>query len=455
VDDRRPQIFSSAFFARFAACGFKLLMLIALTSCLATKLPLPAEPSPTVFTALTQDIAKFRGLEIRREIALTRYTPSGSAIDTYGPFQLQHVERVYRSLGLLPNNVELGKAFAEYRQLQQLALYDAAQGSLSLAPLAARLSASSAAGDPIYTPEAPLRFAIVTALQEQNFQWPQRLNSVFLEDHRLAFRTLAIGDAMLTVISRAKQSPERKLTAADLAASQRFAQDLEKSAERLPEFLRQKLTFPYRKGIQFAAWALDAKDWPGVNALYADPPVSTAQILHPEKYFIKREAPQRFFPAALLASTQNGTVVEQSMGEELIRVLLTTTHRGKIADETSAPWRGDQLFAFQEGENLITAWYSSWASAAAATDYQRAYRAVLEKRQRVRFDSATSAPDRQDGRSRDGRAVTIQARGPVVLLLTGVPPNRLSEFTDKAWQNLEIDSDSSAASFDIAKRLVH
>ncbi|HWH77332.1 MAG TPA: hypothetical protein VNT76_08165, partial [Candidatus Binatus sp.] len=83
MDDRRPQIFSSAFFARFAACGFKLLMLIALTSCLATKLPLPAEPSPTVFTAITQDIAKFRGLEIRREIALTRYTPSGSAIDTY------------------------------------------------------------------------------------------------------------------------------------------------------------------------------------------------------------------------------------------------------------------------------------------------------------------------------------------------------------------------------------
>jgi hypothetical protein len=267
----------------------------------------------------------------------------------------------------------------------------------------------------------------------------------------LALRALAVGDAILTITARANRSTDRKLTAADLAAGQGFARELEKTAARLPEFLRQKLIFPFREGIQFAYWAHDARGWPGVNALYADPPVSTAQIRHPEKYFIHRELPKRFFPAALLASMKDGTVVEQSFGEELIRALLATTHSGKTASETATPWRGDQLFAFQEGEDLTTAWYSSWASAAEATAFQKVYRIVLEKRQRVRFDSASGNSDRQDGQSRDGRAVTLQGHGPVVLYLTGVPAHRLNEFADRAWQDLEIDSDLTAASFDLAK----
>jgi hypothetical protein len=152
---------------------------------------------------------------------------------------------------------------------------------------------------------------------------------------------------------------------------------------------------------------------------------------------------------------KDSTVVEQCLGEELIRALLATTHSEKIASEIATPWRGDQLFAFQEGEDLTTAWYSSWASAAEATAFQKVYRFVLEKRQRVRFDAASGNSDRQDGQSRDRRAVTLQVHGPVVLYLTGVPAHRLNELADKAWQDLEIDSDLTAASFDLGKRSNH
>jgi hypothetical protein len=452
VDDWRPRIFSDASSARCTACGFAIILSIALTSCFTAKPQLPPQATPTAFAALSQDLAKFRGLQIRRDIFLAGDTPNVGEIHSHGPFTLHEVERVYRSLGLLPNNIELAKALAEYRKLVQLVFYDAAQGSVSLAPEAVRLSTSGIARAYDSAGEAPLGFAIITALQEQNFQWQQKLTSVYFEDRRLAFRALAIGDAMLTILARADRSSDRKFSATDLATGQRFARELEKSAARLPEFLRQKLLFPFREGIQFAYWAYDARGWPGVNALYADPPVSTAQIRHPEKYFIQREMPKRFFPAALLASIKNGTVVEQSLGEELIRALLATTHSGKIASETAAPWRGDQLFAFEEGEELTTAWYSSWASVAEATAFQKVYRIVLEKRQRVRFDSAGGNSDRQDGQSRDGRAVTLQVNGPVVLFLTGVPAHRLNEFADKAWQDLEIDSELTAASFDLAKR---
>ena len=51
--------------------------------------------------------------------------------------------------------------------------------------------------------------------------------------------------------------------------------------------------FPYREGAQFVAALLDVGWWPAVNAAYLDPPVSTEQILHPEKYIQNpRDDPQ-------------------------------------------------------------------------------------------------------------------------------------------------------------------
>jgi hypothetical protein len=111
----------------------------------------------------------------------------------------------------------------------------------------------------------------------------------------LAFRALATGDAELTVIARSAGKNIDALSSVDLQNAGKFALELETRAARLPDYLRHRLLFPYREGSQFALWALKAKGWQGVNALYANPPLSTAQILHPEKYFAQLEAAVRFF----------------------------------------------------------------------------------------------------------------------------------------------------------------
>lgn len=63
----------------------------------------------------------------------------------------------------------------------------------------------------------------------------------------------------------------------------RIAAEIDRFAASLPDFLRHELSFPYREGISFVYWAYAAKDWEGVNALYANPSLTAAQILHPEK----------------------------------------------------------------------------------------------------------------------------------------------------------------------------
>lgn len=428
-----------------------LLLQIALSGCLISdSRPVP-RASSTGFATLAQDLAAFRGLRWRREIVLAGFTDEIGQRKSSSPIELQEVEQAYKNIGLWADGISFAAAAAEFRRLQKLSYYDPANASVSLAPEAAKLGSPFAMTDAALAGEAPFGFAIVGALLEQNFHWQEKLDSLSFEDRRLAFHALAVGDAVLTLIARARGEGVKNWSARDLADAGRFADALEKSAARLPEFLRHELTFPFREGSQFVFWALKAKGWPGVDALYGNPPNSAAEILHPERYFLLREAPLRFFPAALLRSMKTGPAVEQSLGEYLIRGLLATAHRSTFASDTATAWRGDQLFAFRESEWLPTAWFSAWRSAADAAAFQRAYRTVLEKHQRVHFDSKQAGSTTILTATSRGAGVWLQASGSAVLLLCGMPVNRLSEFAAEAWKDLEIEPEPNAVRFDSAR----
>ena len=443
---------------RAVLCGTGALLLVAvvviLASCITSEPRQLYRPAPAEFAVLVQDIARFRALPLKGNLTLAAgFADQPTRSDSNAPFELKQVEQAYKNIALLPNDADLAKALGEFRQLDQLFAYDAVNGTVALRPAAAKLGVPFEMTSPTLAREAPIGFAIAAALQEQNFHWQEKIDSIFMEDHRLALRALATGDAVVTLITRAAN--KINLASDDLARAWQFAAELEKAAARLPDFLRHKAIFPYREGSQFVLWALKAKGWPGVDALYANPPFSTAAVLHPEKYFVLRERPLRFFPAALLRRAKDGLAVEQSFGEQLIRGLLAGEIDPKLAGDTAAAWRGDDLFTFQDGEQTTTAWYSAWTSPHQAVAFHNAYKQVLARGQRIRFEtlSETSMLYSLHGRTRDNRGVSLQAQGPVVLLLSGVPIDRLSERADEAWRDLEIESDATVIRFDSVRRL--
>ena len=445
---------------RAVLCGTGASLLLAvvviLASCITSE-PRPLfRPAPAEFAALAQDIARFRALPLKGNLTLAAgFADQPTRSDANALFELKQVEQAYKNIALLPNDADLAKALGEFRQLDQLFAYDGVNGTVALGPAAAKLGVPFDMAEPTMAREAPLGFAISTALQAQNFDWQEVTDSIITEDYRLASRALATGDAVVTLIARAANRID--LTAGDLVRAGRFAGELEKAAARLPDFLRDKISFPYREGSRFVYWALKAKGWPGVDALYADPPLTTAAVLHPEKYFVRREQPLRFFPAALLRQAKDNLVVEQSLGEHLIRGLLANEIAPKRASDTAAAWRGDRLFAFKNGGQVSTAWYSAWTSANQAAAFQYAYKNVLERRQRVRFgapaEPAMPSSHALSGRTRDNRAVWLETQGPVVLFLSGLPIHRLDEITDEAWRDLEIESDATVIRFDSVRQL--
>ena len=82
-------------------------------------------------------------------------------------------------------------------RLDQIFYYDARRDLIVISPDATELVQAMTAEQARNLAQLPVVLALSRALQEQHFQWQARLNGIALEDRRLAFRALAVGDTVL------------------------------------------------------------------------------------------------------------------------------------------------------------------------------------------------------------------------------------------------------------------
>jgi hypothetical protein len=429
-----------------------------LASCSGSSPPATIVSPPESFAELKQRIALIRDLPFKREVSLANASPSPTAssadrplIEDYAAQSLSHLSRVYKRLGLLPEPTDFARALADYSRLQRLYYYDLGRQAVVIAPDATKLARAVGGETNGRMAQMPGVLSLTQALQEQYFHWQEKLAVISLEDRKLAFRAVAAGDSLL-VASAYLGEPRSTKTRDPARIMERWATVLEKMSADLPDLLRQKLIFPYREGSQFVQWAHAAKGWEGVNALYADPPLSSSQVIHPEKYYTKRENPVRIIPWGLTRQMKETAVVDQTLGEHLIQVLLTSSVPRQQAAEIAAGFAGDQLSAYPHGEDLVTAWITGWKNEKEAQVFYRAYRALLERHHRLRFVGSAGQGDRlQAGRS-DGPSMLLQTRGTFVLLLDGLAAAQALPLADEIWTNLDAETESIVIPFESAKR---
>ena len=440
---------------KFSACSRRraglcpLLLGLVLAGCLAPDSKSIAPASPETFTEFARDVARWRELPFDQPLAL-QYQTGEILAGTSPAAPLLQFETAYKLMGLLANSVDLGTALTEYRRLLRLIAYDDAKKLLIVSTDAAQLGVPLASSRPDAARELPAAVGVVRALQERRFHWRQKMLANASAERRLALGAVAMGDALLASVSRALiEKPQT----AHLVLLAQMAADVERRSQRLPDFLRQRAALPYREGSQFVYWAFAAKGWPGIDALYADPPHTTAQILQPEKFFLRREAPLHFFPAALLRRLKGNSFIEDTIGELALRALLEEALGGNRAAETAAAWRGDQLFFFQRAGEIDLFWFSAWQDEAAAEKFLSAHRRILEDTQRLRFERVAQAKDLAlIGAARNERAWLLQRRGNLVLGAHGANRSRVTELAQDAWRDLEVEAAPSAVGFESARR---
>ena len=133
-----------------------------------------------------------------------------------------------------------------------------------------------------------------------------------------------------------------------------------------PLVVREALIFPYLDGAEFMHWWETAG--PKDTLPYGPRmPVSTEQILHPDRY-ARGDAP---VPLGFAADT--GVVHEDVLGENEIRVLLAAL-AGSDEVQTVVPigWGGDRFRVYEAPGGPALVWYVVWDDQRSADRFLRA-----------------------------------------------------------------------------------
>jgi hypothetical protein len=146
-----------------------------------------------------------------------------------------------------------------------------------------------------------------------------------------------------------------------------------------PAWFRDQLLFSYSRG---AAFCLEVRQKGGQKLLdYAfavDPPRSSEQILHPEKWYGRRDDPVVILWPDLGRDLPGySKAAEGQLGEEGIGIWLRSARPagqegGKAAAAAAEGWGGDRFAVYRQGGRRLLAWITDWDTAEAAGRFQAA-----------------------------------------------------------------------------------
>jgi hypothetical protein len=191
--------------------------------------------------------------------------------------------------------------------------------------------------------------------------------------------------------------------------------------DQAPLYMRLTLVFPYTQGMLFQNEILQRDGDEAFAEVFRRPPVSTQQILHPEKYFGHVDPTFPDLPDPHLPSGYK-SLVGGTLGE-LDHAVLLEQFAGKPASEEIAPhWRGS-VFELRENKKearTVLLYAVEWDSEEMARGYFDAYRQALSKKWK-KMRIASEMPDCLTGTGDDGR-FELRRKGAVVTSMEGLPP---------------------------------
>lgn len=206
--------------------------------------------------------------------------------------------------------------------------------------------------------------------------------------------------------------------------------------DRAPKFVRDLLLFPYVEGLGFIYQFRKRRPWAAMSAIYSDPPRSTTQILHPEKYFDRREDPvavaipdlSRLLPGSHLVS-------DDDLGEFSLGAVLALHLGDTEGPRAAAGWRGDRYRIWEDAAGRFTIAYrvivASPQMAAALADQLRA---SVERRHPELAGKVSGRTGGLVTWADGGRAFAVERRGASVVLLEQFPLQALDRARDAVWR---------------------
>jgi hypothetical protein len=378
-----------------------------------TRAPSAAVAAPAV-RAVQRDVADLRDLRFERRVPVTVESPDKLArrllrtlAEETDESQLRRQGRAMELLGQLPKGTDLPALVSRLQAESVLGFYLPGDR-----PPKGGLYVRSSRGLDPYA-KIILAHELTHAVTDQRFDLTRadRLAvATARQDELAAYSGLVEGDATLTMerYLTEKLTPAERVDAGLAAASDRTPR-----RDAAPAVIRESMLFPYQEGLRFVRALYQQGGWDAVNRAYRDPPASTEQVLHPERYL--RDQPQRVDVPDLGGRLGGGwgSGVELSFGELDARLLLQGELAVIAAEAAAAGWDGGRLRTFQRGGSTALALRTVWDSAAEATQFCTAMRGWANGR----FGASTRVAGAQRW-SGSGQRTTLLCRGPRVAWLS-------------------------------------
>ncbi len=215
-----------------------------------------------------------------------------------------------------------------------------------------------------------LAHELTHALQDQHFSLLKLPLELKTNDDR-AFAASALVEGEATLVMTEYLLKNLSLRSVSQSVTGMFLQNMDE-LQNAPLYLQTMLLFPYLRGQEFAL-ALQARGgYAALTAAYADPPASTAQILHPELFY----GSERVDPIEVNwpAPQVNGQAPAYSnvLGEMGIRLLLDEAAEGPSAETAAAGWAGDRYLLFETAGDWQLFWRTLWRTPEDAEEFAAA-----------------------------------------------------------------------------------
>jgi hypothetical protein len=336
--------------------------------------PSKAAPSALLSAAdeITRQVAALRGLP--QKTPFSRGVLSRAEIGLklreriakdYSKDEVQAEAAALKRMGLLPLDADYEKLLFDLLTEQVAGFYDPYKKTLYIADWL-----------PLDMQRPALAHEIEHALQDQYFDLKQ-FSQPFKEDgdRQLARSAVVEGDGtalMLEFAARGMNLDTSKMPEMVAHLGKQMMQMSMASTPALqqaPMVLRESLVFPYVAGLEFVSARRGNRPWALVNDLFKDPPDSTEQIIHPEKYE-QHERPVAISAAPLTTLPGYTEGRRDVLGEMLFRVWFSGRVADTVAAQAAAGWGGDRLVAYSTpGEALpAVVVLSAWDSEQDATE---------------------------------------------------------------------------------------
>ncbi len=293
----------------------------------------------------------------------------------------------YRAFDFVPVDFDLRTVYLDLITDQVAGFYDTDAKNMNIL-----LLSGNELGDQL-PPLERMTYAheFTHALQDQHFNLDDKIMTIEAADAALAALALVEGDATLVMqeymLQVVQEEPALMVQMLGSIAGINTA-----LPPGVPSIMEEELTMPYLRGLDFVTTLHRQGGWEAVNTAYEDLPVSTEQILHPERY-LAEDMP---VSVTLNESDLGGDwslLTEDTLGEFYLREFMATRLDAKAAERAAAGWGGDYYRLYYNPENDQRAWVLrlAWDTSDDASEFAQLYEEFAGLRYSSRSDTCWSS----------------------------------------------------------------